>query len=324
MKKIFFLLLMVVFTCSIYADGTATISAVVDGYKGRVVDFEFIDNPDNNMSYSYTDGKRMEFDVELNEPSLLKINAWIWVLVSPGDDINVNIHYEGTTYKTAESTGTPKAGLLNETIRDMRNSRMAVRSKLNSLAALATLVAPEIYYQTSLDQWAKEKGMLEAIKSKVDSFAYNYIYSEHEGTFMSNWVNYPYLSAGYSKKPLEECIPAGYWDVLNDYQLRSDTGSLKSFTYLSWILDYQKYVEAREAHRQNKPYMYYDMDLQRGFDSLLSFYKGDLLDGALYIYLYNAITRQQNFELVESLTKQYVEKYNKNELYKETLLEMLQ
>ena len=324
MKNIYILVLLLVCTFATQAGEPATITATVDGYSGKVVDFEFIDNPDNNMSYPYRESNLMGFDVELDEPSLLKINSWIWLIVSPGDEIHIDIHYEGTKYEAAEITGNEKAVLLNETIRDMRNSRVGVRYKMNPNAALVTLVTPENYYNMTLDQWAKEKSMLEEIKSEVDPFAYNYIYSELEGSFMSNLVVYPYLAAGYLKKPLEECISVGYWDVFKDYKLRDDAASLKSFTYLGWLLDYQKYMESLEAHKQNKPFAFYTMDLQKGFDSLISFYEGDLLDSALYVYLYNAITGQRDFELVESLTKEYAEKYSKNDFYKKSLLEMLQ
>lgn len=323
MKKIYLLVLMVVFAFAAKAGEPATISATIDGYTGSVVNFEFIDNPDNNMSYPYREGNTMGFDVELDEPSLLKINAWIWVIVSPGDEIHLDIHYEGTLYKTSEFSGTEKAVLLNKTINEMRNSRVAIRYKMNPLAALVTLITPEDYYKMTFDQWTKEKAMLEEIKPEVDPFAYHYIYSELEGTFLSNLVKYPYLAADYLKKPLEECISEGYWDVLNDYKLRTDAGSLKSFSYLGWLLEYQKYMEAREAHSQNKPYTYFTMDLQEGYDSLVSFYEGDLLDSALYVYLYNAITGQRDFDLVEQLTRDYAEKYSNNEFHKESLLEML-
>ncbi len=325
MKKIYLLFLITLFAFCSQANEPATISAIINGYSGEVINFEFIDNPDNNMSYTYREGNPMVFEVDLDEPSLLKINAWIWLIVSPGDDINLDIQYDGTSYKTAEITGTEKAVLLNETIRDMRNSRIAIHYKMNPMAALVTLVSPKDYYQMTLEQWEKEKTMLEAIKADVDPFAYHYIYSELEGTFMSNLVKYPYMASDVLKKPLEESFPKGYWEVLNDYQLRDDVASLKSFTYLGWLLEYMRYVEAREAHKQNKPFNYFSADLQKDYNSIISFYEDTLLDSALYVYLYNVISQQHNdFELVELLTREYVEKYNIRKDYKEALLNMLQ
>ena len=145
---------MTIFAFATQAGEPATISATVDGYSGRIIDFEFIDNPENNNSYTYREGNLMEFDVELDEPSLLKINAWVWLIVSPGDKIHIDIHYEGTSYKTAEITGTEKAVLLNETIHDMRFTRLTKSYKMNPMAALVTLVSSDKYYQMTLDQWA--------------------------------------------------------------------------------------------------------------------------------------------------------------------------
>lgn len=324
MKKIILVFILMICSVMSYAGKIATISATVDGYSGKVVDFEFIDNPDNNMSYPYTEAKKMEFEVELEEPSLLKINAWIWVIISPGDNLHLAIHYNGKKYKTAEFSGTEKAVLLNETIRDMRNSRVAIHYKMNPMAALVTQVSAEKYYQMTLEQWNKEKAMMESIKEKVDSFAYNYIYSELEGIFMSNLVKYPYMAADVFKKSLDECIPDGYWKALADYKLRDDEASLKSFTYLGWLLEYPRYIKALEAHDKGESIVYFNTGLQEGYDAIVSFYDDKLLDSALYVYLYNALSQQKEFELVESLINDYIEKYNKNKHYKDSLMSMFQ
>ena len=92
----------------VQAQKTAKISAVANGYAGKVIDFEFVDNTKNNMSFPYADNKRMEFEVELKEPSLLKINVWLWVMVCPGDEIDLNILYEGKNYKSVEFKGAVK------------------------------------------------------------------------------------------------------------------------------------------------------------------------------------------------------------------------
>lgn len=324
MKKTILIYLFVICSLSTYAGKFATISAVVNGYSGRVVDFEFIDNPDNNMSYPYKEGKKMEFEIEIDEPSLLKINAWIWVIVSPGDNLNLDIHYNGKKYKTTQFSGTKNAVLLNQTIRDMRNSRIEIHYKMNPMAALVTQVSSEDYCKMTLEQWAKEKAMLETIKDKVEPFAYNYIYSELEGIFMSNFVKYPYMASDVFKKPLEETIPNGYWTALTDYKLRDDAASLKSFTYMGWLLEYPKYMKALDAHKTGMTNSNFNADLKNGYDELVAFYKDNLLDSALYVYLYNALVQQKDFDLVESLINDYIEKYNKNKSYKDSLLSMFQ
>lgn len=301
------------------AQNKAKISAVVDGYNGKVVDFEFIDDTERNMQFPYVENRKMEFEVELTEPSLLKINAYVWLIVCPGDEISATIHYNGRNYKTAEFTGTEKAVLLSETIRDARNSRIAIHYKMNPLAAVVTQVSVEKYYQTTLEQWKKESAMLEAIKDRIDPMAYNYIYSELEGTFMSNLVNYPYMFAEINKKPLE--LPKDFWNVLDGYTFREDKGSLKSYTYISWFLAYKDYVDKKAAEQAGKAYQP-ETDLTKGYENIANFYEGDIRDAALYVYFYNAITRQMDFDMIKKLTKEYFKKYNRNKLYKTTLQAM--
>lgn len=310
---------LLVFTAG--AQKTAKISAVVNGYNGRVVDFEFIDNPDNNMQYPYADGKRMEFEVELKEPSLMKLNRWTWVMVCPGDEIHAEVSYNGKNVKTTKFSGSEQAVLLNQTVQDARDTRVGIHYKMNPLAAVVTLVPVEKYYNMSLEQWKKESGMLEAIKGQVNEEAYHYIYSELEGIFLSNVVNYPFIDADVNKRAQAE-IPSDYWNVLDGYRMRSDKASLKSFSYLNWLLTYKEYSDRRAAQQKGESF-HLEGDLQKGFDSLTAFYDGEVLDAALYVYLYNAITKQQDFAKISQLAKTYYKKYNHTKSYKTTLQEMM-
>lgn len=307
--------------CAAVAQKTARISAVVNGYNGKVVDFEFIDNPGNNMQYPYADGKRMEFEVELKEPSLMKINRWVWVMVCPGDEIHAEVACDGKNVKTTRFSGSEQAVLLNQTVQDARDSRIGIHYKMNPLAAVVTLTPVEKYYNMSREQWKKESGMLEAVRDKVSPEGYNYIYSELEGIFLANLVNYPFIDADVNKKAQAE-LPADYWNVLDGYQIRSDKASLKSFSYLNWLLAYKEYCDRRTA-RQTGGTFRYESDLQKGFDGLTAFYQGEVLDAVLYAYLHNAVTKQQDFEKVSRLTKIYYKKYNHTKTYKTALQEMM-
>lgn len=321
MKFVLTLFLGCLLAFSAGAQKTARISAVVNGYNGKVVDFEFIDNPDNNMQYPYADGKRMEFEVELKEPSLMKLNRWVWVIVCPGDEIHAEVAYNGKNVKTTRFSGSEQAVLLNQTVQDARDSRISIHYKMNPLAAVVTLIPVEKYYNMSREQWKKESGMLEAVKDKVNAEAYRYIYSELEGIFLSNLVNYPFIDADVNKKGQAE-LPAGYWNVLDGYQVRSDKASLKSFSYLNWLLAYKEYCDRRTAQQKGETFRY-ESDLQKGFDGLTVFYQGEALDAALYVYLYNAITKQQDFAKISQLAKIYYKKYNHTKTYKTTLQEMM-
>lgn len=322
MKRLFVCLCVCLSVIGLQAQKTTKISAVADGYNGKVIDFEFVDNPDNNMQFPYVSGNRMEFEVELKEPALVKVNMWMWLLVCPGDEIHADIHYNGKNYRTAEFRGTPSAVALNEAVRDGRNHRVAGRYKTNPLAAVVTRVPVNEYYAATQANWKKEQELLEAVRSQVEPFAYEYLYAELEGMYLSNLVRYPYVVADVEKKNIDDCLPEGYWNVLDGYRVRDSKAALKSFSYAGWLLDYKEYADKLEAHRNGQAWRY-ERDLQKSYDDLVAFYDGDVLDTALYVWFYNALTSQQgDFDLITKLSKDYFKKYNKNKKYRKELTEM--
>ena len=89
MKKILVCMLVCLFCAGVQAQKTAKIKATAVGYTGKVIDFEFIDNTANNQQFPFKDNQLMEFEVELKEPGLMKVNAWLWMIVCPGDEIEM-------------------------------------------------------------------------------------------------------------------------------------------------------------------------------------------------------------------------------------------
>ena len=232
MKKILVTMLVCLLFAGVQAQKTAKISATAVGYTGKVVDFEFIDNPANNQQFPFKDNQLMEFEVELKEPSLMKVNAWLWMIVCPGDEIEMAIQFQGKNYKHVEFQGTPSAVALNSAIRDGRMVRINDHYKTNPLAAVVTQVPAKTYYEACLRNWKKEQEILEGVRGKVDEFAFNYIYAELEGMYMDNLVKYPFIVSDVNKKPLQECTPEGYWSILDNYQIKSYKASLKSYAYI--------------------------------------------------------------------------------------------
>ena len=321
MKKILVCMLVCLFCAGVQAQKTAKIKATAVGYTGKVIDFEFIDNTANNQQFPFKDNQLMEFEVELKEPGLMKVNAWLWMIVCPGDEIEMAIQFQGKNYKHVEFKGTPAAVTLNSAIRDGRMVRINDHYKTNPLAAVVTQVPVQTYYDACLRNWKKEQEILEGIRDKVDPFAFNYIYAELEGMYLDNLVKYPFVVSDVNKKPLQECIPNGYWEALDGYQVKNDKASLKSYAYIGWLIDYVEYQERREAHKAGKEYkMPGSMEVL--YNKLANAYEGDTRDAVLYLFLYNAITKQQDFDVIKTLSKDYFKKYNKNKKFKEELTEM--
>lgn len=322
MKKWFSGVCACLLAMGLQAQEVTTISAVADGYNGSVIDFEFVDNPDNNMQFPYAPGRRMEFEVELKEPALVKINLWMWLLVCPGDKIHADIHYAGKNYQTAEFSGTPSAVALNEAIRDGRNQRIAMRYKTNPLAAVVTQVPALEYHDMTQKLWKQEQEYLGSVRERVNAFAYAYAWAELEGMYLSNLVKYPYIVSEVAKQKLEECMPEDFWTMLDGYTVKEDAASLKSVVYLAWLMDYKEYMAKREAHLAGKTYAP-ERDLRKTYESLAAFYDGKVRDAVLYAFLYQALSSQNEFDTAQQLCKDYFKKYNKNKSYRKELTEML-
>lgn len=321
MKKIVFSMLVYLFCTGVQAQKTAKISATATGYSGKVIDFEFIDNTANNQQFPFKDNQLMEFEVELKEPGLMKINTWLWLIVCPGDEIEMAIHFQGKNYKSVEFKGTPSAVALNSAIRDGRMVRINDHYKTNPLAAVVTQVPVNTYCEACRRNWKKEQEILEGVRDKVDPFAFAYIYAELEGMYLDNLFKYPLVFSDVCKKKIGECIPEDYWDMLDGYQVKNDKASLKSFAYIGWLIDYVEYRERREAQKAGKIYEG-PHNMEEMYVKLAKSYDGDTRDAVLYLYLYNAIAGQRDFEVIGRLSKDYFKKYNRNKQFRKELSEM--
>ena len=283
MKKILVCMLVCLFCAGVQAQKTAKIKATAVGYTGKVIDFEFIDNTANNQQFPFKDNQLMEFEVELKEPGLMKVNAWLWMIVCPGDEIEMAIQFQGKNYKHVEFKGTPAAVTLNSAIRDGRMVRINDHYKTNPLAAVVTQVPVQTYYDACLRNWKKEQEILEGIRDKVDPFAFNYIHAELEGMYLDNLVKYPFIVSKKNKKPLQECTPKGYWEALDGYQVKSDKASLKSYAYIGWLIDYLEYREKCEARKAGKEYKPAG-NMEEMYEKLAKVYEGDVRDAVLYLF----------------------------------------
>lgn len=311
-------------TAGLFAQRKTSVSVTMSGYHGKVVDFEFVEDGGLNQQFGYVDNNPMSFEVSLRGVSLMKINNWVWVLLSAGDKLQAKIDYEDGRYRHAEFTGTPSAVSVNEAIQEMRNLRMQDDGyKMNPLAAIATQTTVADYYQRTLKEWKEELDLLRAQEKSVRPEAYAYIYSEIEGILLSNLVRYPHIYADVFKKNLSDCLPDDYWTVLDGYELRGDKASLRSRSYISFLLDYKEYYEGREAVRQQVEYCPYP-DMKSEYESIVSFYKGQLQECALFVFLYNKIVRGQHFQEIEPLVADYLKNYNRDKTFRKMLSEMMQ
>lgn len=322
LKKIFTLLML----GSLYAYSATSqktkISATVTGYSGKVIDFEFMEDRSLNMQFPYAANREMSFETDLKDVTMLIINRYIWLVLQPGDDIDIAIEYEGRRYKTSVIKGTPSSSVvLAETIRDGRNARVASNYKMNPAAALVTLIDPTEYYHQSWDLLNMEKELMEANKSRINPESYNYYYSELEGLYLRNLINYPFMYSSYHRLETDS-IPDGYWTIFDNFKLRDDDASLKSKTYTAFLLSLKEYKDRLKAHNNNTSYRP-ERDIAKEYESIAATYDGKIRDAALFVFLYNGITGGGDLNQLEKQMNLYFKQYNKNPLYKKHLLGLL-
>jgi len=318
MRVLFIIIFACILNIHLNAQKTARIGVKVYGYNGNAVDFEFVDDASNNMTFPYKEAQMMDCVVELKAPSLLKINSWVWIVLCPGDDIEADIKYQGSVYEHAEFKGTSSAVLLNSAISDGSLVRLKDRYRLNPLAAVIKKVMPTDYHEATLRNWKKEKELLETVRLQVNPEAYRYIYAEIEGTYLSNLVNYPFMAAAIRHQNLKDIVPDGFWMVLDGYKIKEDKASLRSVSYVNWLMEYAKFESKRQDFISGKEIREIT-DVESIYKLLSTFYDGALRDTVLYNFLTQWIASGKYGDIVTPLVDDYLKKYNRSKVYRKEL-----
>ena len=324
MKKIVLLLFLgCIYFLPANAKGKMThVSAEIQGFNGEMVYFDFIEKDGISAEFPYQENQLMEVDVELDDVTMLRINAWVYVCLQPGDSIHAKIVYEGKSYKTVEYSGTPRAVAICTALHKMRELQRVQRYKRNIPANLVLQVEAKEFYTTTLKEWKAEIALLDEVRNQISPEMYNYILSDLDGIYLTNLITYPYASSGFHKKKIQDCMTDGYWDALNDYKLRDDKASLRNRGYMAFLLTYKDYMKRKKAGNNNEDYTP-NRKLEEEYADLADFYDGSLRDAALFVLLYNAISNNGDFDRIEKLKKDYLKKYNKDKEYKKVLAQIM-
>lgn len=316
-----------IFCCSCFLPAQAKKATYISGkFHGYIrsdrVFFDFIEKEEANTEFPYMEDQEVSFSVELDDITTMKVNSYIEVCLLPGDSLHIKVVYDGKNDKSVVFSGNASAVLLNTQLYKMRRSRIANRYKANIPASLVTLVGAKDHYQNTLKQWKEEVGLLDEIKEKISIQEYNYLLSKVEGELLTNLLVYPEAVSSFSRKNLEDCLTEGYWNALDDYQLRDDEASLRNRLYMLFLETYKDYMRKKTAREKNQSYTR-SLDLKAEYSDLADFYEGSLRDAALFTYLYESLAKNRDYKEIESLTKDYFKNYNKNKEYKKILTKVM-
>lgn len=314
MKRIIALCMLgcVAFASYALADNTVSIRTTLKGFEGENVYFDFIEEPEASMEFPFRKDMELDFITEVSDVSLMKINAWVWVFVMPGDDLDITITYKGRRYEDVEIKGASAESIAaTMAVHRMRTLRSERRYKTNIPAALALQTPPDEYFVNTIKQWKDEMAILDEVKGQLSEKMYNFVRSNIDALFLPNIIQYP----GHVDQP-------GYWEVFNDYTMRDDKGSLRSHVYMGTLGIYKDYMRHREAHLAGKEYKR-PTKMTDEYADVAAFYEGDLRDAALFVLLYNLLARGGDFDVIEGLVNDYNEKYNINPFYKKMLMDVM-
>ena len=302
--------------------GPTVISAEIYGYVRDKVHFDFIEKEELSMEFPYKEGQLMEFTVELEDVTTLMLNSFIEMYLQPGDSLHVKVTYEGTSYKKVEFSGTPEAVAICSKLNEKEMLQRERRYKTNIPAMIVIQTDAKKFHAATVQELKDEEKIMSQVKDQVDPRVYNMAMAGIEGTLLTNLITYPYASAELHGKKLEDCLAEDYWTALDDYKLREDEASLRNRVYMSFLLPYMEYMKRKEARDQGKEYQPL-ASLEDQYQEIVSFYKGTLQDVALFVFLYNSIASNEDFDVIEKLVKNYLKKYNKNKEYKKILNQVM-
>lgn len=306
------LLLLLISVESVSAQGIATIKARFHGMERDKVYLNFVEQRELDMEFPYKEGRVIEYQVELDGLTMLRINTFVNVLIQPGDNLEVDVDYVGRNYRQARFSGTSAVSVVASTVLDeIRAERLKRKYKVNIPAALAVQTSSEVFFKSSVDEWREELALLDSQKAELTSDVYLFVSSELDAVFIPNIINYP----GSEQQ-------AGYWEVFDNYRLRDDDISLSNFSYLAVLNPYLDYQMKKKAHAKGEKYIA-SATMKEKYKEISNFYQGKLRDGALMVFLYSIMASGKDFETAESLYNDYIANYNINPKYKKILTEIM-
>ena len=91
---------------------------------------------------------------------------------------------------------------------------------------------------------------------------------------------------------------------------------------MSFLATYKDYMRRKEAGNKAEGFTR-SKTLEDEYADLADFYEGSLRDAALFVFLYNAIANNGDFDRLDKLRKDYLKKYNKDKEYKKILAQIM-
>ncbi len=322
MKKRFLFLLVSLLALPniLVAQQKTTLSARIYGYKGDMVYFDCVQTPLIAKEFHTNPGEEHVYNFECDNLVCLTVNGRTSVLLQPGDSLHLEVNYDGKNIKV-EYSGTERAVSNNRLMKSIENLKRSLRYKSQLLGCVALDIKPKERIADSRTLLEKAIAVME--KSQASPEAKNYVASMIDYQVYMSFIEYPVMYASVRGLPVEEQEIGDYWTIMDGYVTRTDPESLSSPEYASLLMRYCFYMNEKTAKENGKEYTMPKV-MEDMYDEIAAYYTGEQRDFLLYTLLRNFIVNGQEIERADKLYKDYLDKYNSNDLYKGILDMLLQ
>lgn len=301
-----------------------TLCCQVFDYKGDMIYYDCMQTPFVKAEFHNNPGEEHLYNFETDKLVTLLVNGRERFILQPGDSIHAVIRYgESSKPESVEISGTERAVTQNNLMRDLKMVQDNMRYKTQLLACVAIDTKPADRMKNSYAYLEKAKMLAADVESSCSPDFKNYMWAHVEGLIYGSLIEYSIIYEGVRHLPIDKQGIGDYWTIIDRYQPRDDTASLRCMEYSEFLMQYCFYQLNKKAHAAQQTYTRPN-DLEGIYKTLTSFYKGNQLDATLFLLLSNYIRNGKELEKADPLMKEYKEKYNLNKEYAEILDTLMQ
>ncbi len=300
-----------------------TLSAEIYGYQREMVYFDCVQSPLIREEFHTNPGEEHLYSFQTDQLVAMIVNGRTTLLLAPGDSLHAVIRYDGKNVESLELEGTPRAVEQNNIYQAVADMKRDMRYKSQLLACAVVDVKPANRIADSRTLLAKTAELVKQAGNKLSTEAANYIMAEQEGLAYTSFMEYPTMYAETRNLPIADQGIGDYWALMDGVTLRSDAASLSSPEYCAFLMQYLVYEKSKQAHAKGDTYTRPET-FEKIYAELASFFSGPQRDAVLYNLICNFIRGGKDIERVDSILKDYKQKYNLNKHYVEIIDTLLQ
>ena len=322
MKKLLFIatILFIAISGTTNAQQKTTLSAQIYGYQRDMVYFDCVQTPMIAQEFYTNPGEEHLYSFDTDRLVCLTINGRTNVLLQPGDSLHVDINYDGKSV-SVEYSGCERAVNNNKLLNSIERLKRSLKYKSQLLGCVALDIKPQSRIEDSRILLEKFNALVE--KSPASAEAKNYLSAQIDYDVYMSFIEYPVMYESVRGLAIDQQNIGDYWNIMNGYTTRKDAEAMSCPEYASILMRYCFYMKEKAAKETGENYTM-PTRMEDMYRDIAGFYDAEQRDFLLYTLLRNFIINGQEIERADALYKEYIEKYNKDNYYKDILDTLLQ